>query len=111
MKLFLSRYLFVICLIILSVLFSLVEWFVCGNKFTSFDEPSEFDLVSRISLFLYTFHSLLFFTHVVLLTLLGLFLLFKSKLDSILIKNIYYSMIYLLLSILVIETFFFIING
>lgn len=107
MKAFLSKYLFFLLVIFSTITIEFIEWRILLKKFTPNMAPGvEYDFILYTRLFFVSLHYVWLFTNLSFMLALGIILLFKSKIEKGLVLNIYYSLIYLFISTIIIEIFF-----
>ena len=107
MKAFLSKYLFFLLVIFSTITIEFIEWRILLKKFTPNMDPGvEYDFILYTRLFFVSLHYVWLFTNLSFMLALGIILLFKSKIEKGLVLNIYYSLIYLFISTIIIEIFF-----
>ena len=107
MKAFLSKYLFFLLVIFSTITIEFIEWRILLKIFTPDVAPGvEYDFILYTRLFFVSLHYLFLFTNLSFMLALGIMLLFKSKIEKGLLLNIYYSLIYLFISTIIIEIFF-----
>ena len=104
---FLKKQAFFLIVLIATVLMKFVEWTVLSRKFIpNRVEGTDYDIVDYTRLFFVSLHQLFLFTDISFVLLLGIFILFKNKIEAGLLRNIYSSLGYLFLSIVAIEILF-----
>lgn len=104
---FLKKQAFFLIVLIATVSIKFVEWTVLSRIFIpNRVEGIDYDIIDYTRLFFVSFHQLFFFTDISFILLLGICLLFKSKIEAGLVRNIYYSLSYLVISIVLIQIIF-----
>lgn len=107
MKIYRFKYTFFLIVVFLLTLVGFTEWFVLSVKFKpNMIEGNDYDILDYTRLFLVSFHYSLLFTFLSFIIVLGLFLIYKRKIEPIIVRNIYCSLIYLLSLIMLIEIIF-----
>lgn len=98
---------FLFLTIIVTVLLKVIGWQLLINKF----KPGQlgevdYDIIDYTRLFFVSLHQLFLFIDISVILTLGVFLVFKKKMETQLIHNLYYSLIYLFISVVTIEIIF-----
>ena len=103
----LKKQAFFLIVLIATVLIKSLEWTVLSRIFIpNRVEGIDYDIVDYSRLFFVSLHQLFFFTDISFILILGICLLFKSKIEAGLVRNIYYSLSYLVISIVLIQIIF-----
>lgn len=103
----LKKQAFFLIVLIATVLIKSVEWTDLSRIFIpNRVEGIDYDIVDYSRLFFVSLHQLFFFTDISFILILGICLLFKSKIEAGLVRNIYYSLSYLVISIVLIQIIF-----
>lgn len=103
----LRKHIFFITVLFATILIKFGEWVVLSRKFIpNRVEGNDYDIVDYTRLFFVSLYQLFLFTDVSFVLVLSVCLLFKSKIETELVRNIYYSLIYLFISIVVIQIIF-----
>jgi hypothetical protein len=98
---------FFLIIIIGTILIKFIEWSILSRKFIPNKvSGNDYDILDYTRLFFISLNQLFLFTDISFILLLIVFLLFKSKIETRLVRNIYYSLIYLVTSIVVIQFIF-----
>lgn len=107
MKLLQKKYSFFFFTICLSVIILIVEYYVLSITFKPYIQKGiEYDLLNYTRLFLISVHYALLFSFSLYVSVLALFLIYKDKIESNLVRNIYFSIVFLVILIVLIECVF-----
>lgn len=96
-----QSFFFLIILIVISI--DALEWFIIMNKWITYNEPGQ---PGYFLIALNFLHLLYRFTTISFCAILICFLFFRNRLDALLIKNIYMSLVFLVIIAIIIELSF-----
>lgn len=99
-----KRALFIL-IIISTISLEIIEWYITIKKFIPIQDPGEFDFIGNYRIVIGIIKILFLFTNISFAISLGILLIFKSKIELELRRNIYFSLIYLILLIFLIIVF------
>ncbi len=100
MKSFLRKYLFFIIIFFTTISIGVFEWFWIMNRCVNYKGPGK---VGYFFLSVQFQSILLIMTYISETIILICLLFFKSKFDKILLKNIYISIVYMIIAIILIQ--------
>ncbi len=107
MKLLRKKYSFFFFTICLSVIILVIEYYILSITFKPYIQKGiEYDLLNYTRLFLISVHYALLFSFSLYILVLALFLIYKDNIENILVRNIYFSIVYIVILIGLIEYFF-----
>lgn len=95
---------FFLIVLIMNIIIKFIEWAILSRKFIPNKiENVDYDIIDYTRLFFISLHEIFLFTDISFFLVLSICLLFKSKINTELLLNIYYSLFYLFISIVIIE--------
>jgi hypothetical protein len=98
---------FLLIVLFATILIKIVEWRLLLKKFIpNGAEGNDYDILDYTRLFFVSLHQLFLFTDICFILVLSICLLFKNKIETGLVRNIYYSLTYLFISIAIIQIIF-----
>ena len=107
MKLLRKKYSFFFFTICLSVIILVIEYYILSITFKPYIQKGiEYDLLNYTRLFLISVHYALLFSFSLYILVLALFLIYKDNIENNLVRNIYFSIVYIVILIGLIEYFF-----
>lgn len=93
---------FFLIVFITTIVLKLIEWQVhLKNFIPKIVKGIDYDIVDYTRLFFISMRHLFLFTDISFILMLSIFFLFKRRIETELTRNIYYSLTYLIISIIV----------
>jgi len=104
---FFKKNAYFLIVLLATILIKFTEWTVFSRKFIpNRVEGIDYDIVDYTRLFFISLHQLFLFSDISFFLILSICLLFKNKIEIGVVRNIYYSLGYLVISIVVMEIIF-----
>ena len=101
-----KKYSLFLLVVFFTISIAFIEWYIITKEFIPQNDPGEFDILKSYETTFKVLYFLFLFTNLSFFVILASFLFFKNKLSLVLVKNIYMSLGYLLLIIVLIQIIF-----